>query len=510
MKKRIIALLLSIVLVLGLLAGCAKTSESKTEEPAKTEENAAPEVSTEAGAEPTSLRLIMYGDSTTRRDEFFENEFHDAVLEALNIDFVIEWLPWSEMVGPTITNMLAAGENIAFENILSISDFHTKGYVAAISEDDIKEYMPNYLKMRGENNGFECFKYQGEIYGIPIGNKPYAGRHQSITVRNDILNEVGLDAADIKTYDDLVNAIVKVKEKYPEMTVMRGVDALVHSLGFDLAGVDTGEFVDPYIFVNEMEDGDTVYSYYESDLYKNYVKMVEDWVARGFVTSDVITNPGQDEADWNAGNALMMYGVPGNLIETNLKAVFPNADLKNIKIGDFPYVKTRDYDWGISIAANDSSKIKDWLRLIDWMYKDQETYNFCIYGVEGQDWKMAEDGTIEKLVSDSFWDDWFMEASCYVSFNSSISQENIDAYMANDDGSVISKLSGFTFDPTAVETEVALMDAVKTEYFDAMTYGFFNYDDNYEEAIALLKEAGLDKYVAEYQRQFSEWYAANK
>ena len=39
------------------------------------------------------LRLIFYGDMTARRDEFFKNEFHDAVLEDLNIDLTVEFLP---------------------------------------------------------------------------------------------------------------------------------------------------------------------------------------------------------------------------------------------------------------------------------------------------------------------------------------------------------------------------------------------------------------------------------
>ncbi|MBN2983051.1 DUF3502 domain-containing protein [Cohnella algarum] len=37
--------------------------------------------------------------------------------------------------------------------------------------------------------------------------------------------------------------------------------------------------------------------------------------------------------------------------------------------------------------------------------------------------------------------------------------------------------------------------------------GFVDYEANFPKALEKLKEAGIDKYVAEYQKQFSEWHA---
>ena len=43
-----------------------------------------------------------------------------------------------------------------------------------------------------------------------------------------------------------------------------------------------------------------------------------------------------------------------------------------------------------------------------------------------------------------------------------------------------------------------------------MSLGFLSYDENIDSVIAELKAAGLDTYIAEYQKQFSEFYAQNK
>lgn len=510
--KKFLALLFCIVMVLGLLAACQQTPAetnplAETNKPAESNK---PAETTAPAEEPVKLRLVLYGDNSTRKDEFFKNEFHDKVLKELNIDFTMEWLPWSEMNGSVITNMLASGESFAFENIISLNDFHTKGYLAPVSMDDIAANMPAYLEMREEGgSGFDCAVWKDDIYCIPIGAKAYAGAHQSITVRTDLLEEAGVDWATIKTIDDLHAAIDAVKAIHPEITVMRNSSSLVLSLASSLVpGWACAEKIDPFCFVNELENTDTVYSYYESELYKNFVYLMQEWVKKGYKTEEEFTNAGKTEADWTAGAALMMYGTPGNLVETNIKAAFPDVDLKNIKIGDQPYIKTRDYDWAISFSTNEKDNIPHWLRLINWIYESEENYNFCIYGVEGKDYEVQADGTIKKLVEDTFWDDWFLQASKYVRFDASISQENIDAYMVNDVGSIVSKQSGFTFDKTPVEIEAALLNAVVTEQLAPLSAGFGDYDKDFPAIQKALKEAGIDKYVAEYQRQFSEWKAA--
>lgn len=502
-------MLLALVMVIGL-AACGAKEEPKAEAPATDGPVAdAPVTDAPAADEPVKLRLVLYGEGSTRRDEYFENEFHDRVLEELNIDFTLEWLPWSEMNGPVITNMLASGEAFAFENITTLNDFHTKGFVAEITEDQIQANMPNYLDMRGPNNGFDCISYQGKIYGIPIGEKPYAGHHQAILVRNDLLNEVGYDASDLVDIASLEKALLAVKEKHPDYSVFYGDQSKLSSLAGQLVpGTNVGEVPKGTLaYVNEAESGDTVHSFFESDLFKEYCLMQERWVELGLQGEDILTDPGKVIADWDAGNCIARYATGLATIEFTSNPNFTNDDLKNVKFGDFPFVKVRDYDWGISVSAADAGNIEHWLRLIDWMYSSEEVFNFCVYGVEGKDWEYNEDGTINKLTDALFWDDWFINCSKYIKYDPAISEETIKLYESSDNGSILSKAAGFTFDPTPVETEVALLSAVVTEYFEPMLAGFFSYEENYEDALAALKDAGIDAYMAEYQAQFSAWYA---
>lgn len=510
MNKRAAALVLSVAMVVGtVLTGCgtkapqaAGTSEGSSSTETVTE-------GTQGGNETVSLRMIMYGDMTSRREEYFKKDFHDAVLNDLGIDLTVEFMPWGS--DSTVATMLASGESFAVWNIVSAFDWAAKGYLAEIDESLVQEKLPNLIRVRTENNGFECVKHNNKIYAIPFGSKPYAGRMQTIEVRNDILKQVGYEASEITTYDQLVSAFAAVKEAYPDMRISRSSSYLWNALSSEISdqllSIMSGT---AFTYVDELEDNDKVYSIYESEAYKNLCQLVRQWVKDGYILQDEISNPTQGAADWEAGNCLTMYGTPGAWIDRNLQGVVPDAELTLIQIGDNKMIKNLDYDWGFSISANDQKNVGKWLELFDWMYKDQDTYNFCVYGVEGKDWEYNEDGTIKKLVTDSFFDGWFMQAMEYNIYDKELSQEAIKAYETNDNGSLLSKTAGFSFNSEPVASELAMMTAVWTELIEPMTLGILDYDENYDKMIQQLKKAGLDKYMEEYQRQYSEWYAANK
>lgn len=503
MKKKLVALALTMIMAVTSLTGCGSETAGQTSGGTTQADSGT------SNEETVQLRMIMYGDMTSRREEYFKTDFHDKVLNDLNIDLTVELMPWGS--DSTIGTMLASGEAFAVWNIVSAFDWPSKGYLTAIDENLIQEKCPNLIRVRTENNGFDCVKYDGQIYAIPFGCKPYAGRMQTLEVRNDILKSVGYEASEINTYDQLMDAIAAVREAYPELRILRGSNFLWNAfndvISDQLLSIMSGT---QFAYVDELEDSDQVYSIYESEAFQNLCKITGDWVEKGYIQMDEISNPTQGAADWEAGNCLLMYGTPGALIDTNFKLTVPEAEMSLIRIGDMPFIKNVDYDWGFSISAADAEHVDKWLELFDWMYKDQDTYNFCIYGIEGQDWEYNEDGTINKLVTDSFFDGWFMEAMEYNVYDSSIPQENITAYESNDDGSVLSKTSGFAFDSTPVSSELSMMTAVWTEYLEPMTYGLLDFKENYSTAIEKLKNAGLDKYMEEYQKQYSAWYAENK
>ena len=506
--KKLLAFLLAAGMTLGLLAGCGgngtESSSPETSKPASTAESQEP---SQEAQEKVSLRLVLYGDMTPRREEFFKNEFHDAILNDLNIDLTMEILPWGS--GDVVQNMLASGEAFALNHSLGVNNFESKNYLAEIPEDLIQKYMPEYLEMRGKN-GFECARSNGKIMLVPFGCKAYGGQYRFYTVRKDILEKVGYKAEDVTTTDQLLEVFEAVHQAYPDMRVTMDEDVSYRTVGYALTGIlATPLDSNCFIYVDEKEEGDRVYSFYESDIFKPSCEWNRNLLEKGYIIGDVLTDPGKETADWTAGNGFARAGAPAEIVETGFISKIPGAEITRIRIADTPYVIKKDYDWGIAISASDAEHVDRWLQLFNWMYKDQETYDFCIYGVEGKDYERDADGQINRLVTDVFMEDWFMMADCYQTFPKQISEENIKMYKKSDDAAILSKAAGFLFDSSAVSTEISLVQAAWNEYMVPVRNGYVDYEENYPNAIQKMKEAGLDTVVAEYQKQFSEWYANN-
>lgn len=529
MKKKWIATIVMTAMLCGLLVGCGDAGEAGSSgsggQPSMSDVTDGENVEDSSfGGEDDQreaalttqsvvdkgvikLRFIFYGDMTARREEYFKTDFHDRVLNDLNIDLTVETLPWGS--ANNVATMLASGEAFAcYWNTSSGPDWPSKGYLSPIDYEMIQALCPNLIQARGENNGFECVKYNGEIYGIPFGNRPYSGSTQAFDVRNDILRGCGYEASDIHTYDQLMEVIAAVHEKYPNLRILRSSGFLANALRTELSDQVFGvaDLSPTFAYVDELEEGDQVYSYYESETYKNICRISAEWAELGYISKDELTNPTQGVADWESGNCLFCYGMPGAYISTSLKMANPDAEEKLIVLDGIQKIKGNDYDWGIAISATDGEHTDRWLTLFNWMYQDQEHYNFCVYGVEGKDFVYNEDGTINRLCADSFIDSWFMEAIPYNIYDPSISQESIELYINWDNDAVTAKSTGFQFDSSPVSSELAMMTAVYDEMLKPMSIGLLDFDKNYADAVKQLKDAGLDAYLAEYQRQFTEWY----
>lgn len=158
------------------------------------------------------------------------------------------------------------------------------------------------------------------------------------------------------------------------------------------------------------------------------------------------------------------------------------------------------YEYNEDLITNPTQPLADWYA------------GNClqVYGVEDKDYERDENGTITKLVTDNFFEDWFVSCTKYKQFDPSIPEEKVERYKHLDDDAQISKCMGFVFDSSNVTAEVAAITAVYDEYLKPMSKGLLDYDENIDMVIEKLKKAGIDKYVEEVQRQFSEFYADNQ
>lgn len=524
MRKKGVAVLLALALAASALTGCGKSAseEGRADAPAAPAESAeqAPETKAEEQAEekgdPASLRLVMYGEAGSRNTDFFKNEFHDRVMEELNLDVSIDYVPWGG--NDQIATMCASGEKFAFMMTNTLATFPTwgqSGYFATFDREMIDRVAPAYLEARLGNNTFSAAKYNGEIVLIPVGGSVYSSMYDNFCIRNDILKEVGMDVSDIHTYDDLVAALEAVHEAKPEFALVKDVKHLIR--GLDSVYGDGAIFDEAspteLAVVNLADDSDEVINWLESDYFADLCHLAEEWYEKGFITVEHVTDQSVYETAYNNGECLTGFGstnvIYNHKVYTNGEEV-EDGDMRYLKLDDNPYFITKDYDWAWAVSSADQDNVENYMRLFNWIYESEENYLFSLYGVEGTDYEFDEDGTIVRSTTDGLLYDWMFRTFYY----EPISEEKFDAgeiaqYMDLDGGAIINKRTGFVFDNSAVTTEEALLTAIVQEKVKPIAYGISSYDDQFPAVLEELKAAGLDKYVEEYQRQFSE-FMANK
>jgi putative aldouronate transport system substrate-binding protein len=161
-------------------------------------------------------------------------------------------------------------------------------------------------------------------------------------------------------------------------------------------------------------------------------------------------------------------------------------------------------------------------KFINLLYTDKFVWDCLIFGAEGQDYEWNEDHTKIRypegldfnsvpyncmyscgMIGNGF--DFFLE---YESGNETGSNGEYGKILFEQAG--VPPLYGFIPNNENVMNETTAVSNVVEQYVNVLTYGDVNPDEKYPEFLAALKDAGIDKIVADYQAQADEWVKLNK
>lgn len=461
-----------------------------------------------ADEDPTEVTLILYGEESARMSEFAANELHDRVLEEINVDLEIQYLPWSEYAGGKTELMLSSGEKfVTYTDTAFLSKCVAKGCYADLT-DVYEENAQDLLANCGGEEAFDTWRVDGRLYALPFGNKPNAGENYLLMAREDILKEVGME--DRKTIEDVEQFWTLAHEKYPNMLGLSrgGMNPMILNGAFDS---DRDVYrLNGFVATdgNQPDSGD-VWSFYESDEYKQACEIAHRWYEMGIIPSYMLSNGSQCDAEFYNANALFTIGASYRVYEYQdiLIKANPNAVMKNYYLGDAatkPLMSRGAYSTAFAVSANvEDDELAGYVKLINLFQSSQEWVDFLLYGVEGTDYTLSADGQVEPINTDVLVDTWLPDNINFKRYPTWATEEQIATYENWNEGCIPQKDIGFAFDLTPVSTEYAQLQAVEQEYFNPMTSGIISYEEGYEDAVKKLKDAGIDTFVEEYQRQFT-------
>ena len=152
------------------------------------------------------------------------------------------------------------------------------------------------------------------------------------------------------------------------------------------------------------------------------------------------------------------------------------------------------------------------MKFIELVNTNKELYNLFCFGIEGKHYKKDDAGHVIADPNSGYFQnnsDW-MFGNQFNAYILSGNEDNIweETKKLNDEA-VEYPLSGFTFDNSNVTAEMTAIDTVNSQ-FSVLNKGAQNPDEYFEDFKERQKEAGVDKVLAEYQRQIDEFLANKK
>jgi putative aldouronate transport system substrate-binding protein len=458
--------------------------------------------------------LIFYGDKTDRMSEFMSKNMPEFLRQKnININIDLQVLSWGDYAGSQVELRYASGEDFATMTDMGfMARCIAKGYILDIT-DLIEKYGAS-LKQEIEKASFDAFSFNGRNYALPLGNKPNASEWFAVTLRQDLLEEVGMKK--VATIEDVERFYIESKKLHPDFVGWSG-GSPSDTYGFcRMVSYDISEknmlFLNELVFTDASADDDIVYSYFESEEFNKYAAIARRWNQMGIIDQQVASDGTIVGSKFNVGQALFRNGnagLPWEEIHIVRNSV-PTAKLKSYFIGNSkgrPRVSRGTYSTGFQVSSN--AKYPDaYIEIFNQLYADRESYDFMSYGVEGVDYTLDGNGKfISRSTGQIFINDWASNlASKWLRFNNDIDDDIIYDYQHWNDGAILQKDIGFIFDLEPVKVEYAQIQSVISEYVPPIAMGFAEYNRVYPELLRRLKNAGIDKYMVEYQRQFSAFY----
>ena len=484
--KKVIAMVLTAGLCTAMLGGCGQSGSSNA-----TTENAA---AAAASGEKTVVTYLRPGTEVDHNAELVQaiNDKLDA--DGTGLQLEIMYIP-SDVFQDKVSLMLSTGE--AFDLLCVMEDqkpftsFVASEGIMPITQyvnqsENLKRVIPDYM--------WDAATINGEIYTIP---------DNCITIRREKLEEFGLE--DPQTMDDLLNMCEVFTKNWDGPNKPVVIPLYKEPFTYLFRTLDTYPFTvqKDLIFIDQQGN---VKNWMETDEFRQCADFFHKLYQGGYVPEDVLS------AGWSSWNTMLT----GDFIwvdqcqlwdtEQVWKERIPGVQLDTIYLNQkAPQFRSSSFRNDTAVSAT-SEHPEAAVKFMDWMYSSQENYDLMVYGVEGLTWNDAGNGLYTKNdPAFEFNADWMIGNLDYVRYQEGTYDKFIEIMGIEKPDAVNSVALNFVFDPANVADEYAACQAEVEQSIYPIKLGLVSYEEGYENALARMKAAGIDKVIEEYQKQLNAY-----
>jgi putative aldouronate transport system substrate-binding protein len=451
------------------------------------------------------VKLVFYYPNTVSADDQLVNDEVNKILpKAINATVklnVVDWGAYTEKM-----NMIIAAQepyDICFT--ASWANPPTQRILnGAYSQIDplfqyapkLKELVPAYL--------WGITKYRGKIYTIP--NYQFNSMSVAYYIQKRFIDKYGFNInsvpkeAGFETLKALEPLLEKIKNGEPGIYPLRQAN---YGFGLDPENPNGGVPVGlsgGLVAINPTTG--KAFNYLTTAWDKATKAKMHELYLKGYIRKD-IASVTEDQADMDNNKYAFTAG-----------AYYPGAEdtfSSKVEVVAVPLMKgiiSARAGTDTMLAISRTSKNPDKaIMFIQELWTNSNLKNTIIFGIEGTHYKKIADNQIEFIKDGKYQQNaakWEM-GTVFNSYLTSSEKPGIyEKLLAMEKVAESSKLSGFTFDPTSVKTELAQLVAVEQE-INSLSKGQLDPESYMPKMLDKVEKAGVQKVINEVQKQYDEW-----
>ncbi|BFH62655.1 ABC transporter substrate-binding protein [Paenibacillus azoreducens] len=504
-KKKASLISLALVLLLSVVLSACGSNEGGKSSNASNEEAAVQSDGTIDASKLDPVKLKMYLIGPNQKDlPKVQEEINKYLTEKINATIEINMIDWGDY-SQRMQVITSSGENydIAFTSSWAFDYLPNVSKGAFKPLNDLLDKYGKGIKEELDPRFLEGTKVNGVNYGVPA-NKELA---QQFVWRfnKKYLDKYKLDISKVTTLEDLEPLLKTIKDNEPADITPLAVPKtfkpylpVAYPLGDEIPiamYLDTKDFK----FINILESPEL----------KSALTTMRKYYTAGYLREDVATLEGIDNI--KTGKWLVDREITQPYAELGWSR---NAgyDIVTRPMQD-PVIYTSSAAGSMMAISAYSKNPERAMMFLNLLNTDVKLRNMIQYGLEGVHYKKLEDPYIEDMpaMQENYAMPGFALGNMYLTYlHEGEPKDKWEAFKKFNSSAVVAPTFGFNFNTDPVKTEVAAITNVAKEFIPALYTGSVDPGEYLQKAEQKFKDAGIDKVIAEAQKQFDEWKAQNK
>ena len=367
---------------------------------------------------------------------------------------------------------------------------------------DMQKSIPDYM--------WNATKIKGKIYAVPAAES--ATYQAAFIINKKFTDECNFDVSKAVGIKGMMPLFEMVKAKHPDYL---GLQCWPKALPADK--IDT--FIDwKFPGAVRMDDPNCkAINQWEDKDWIDWLKQYREMYVKGFLPKDGhIANAPEPSQKFDNGKMVSFVDLYSPYCDfwNSLAKKFPCV---SVKVCEKPVITTSGSTGSLLAISAASKNPERAMKFINLLYTDKSLQNLLAYGIEGTHYEKVSDNVIklkDRLLKDGYklnagWCGAKQNLLYDVDTDMPAKLKDPAAYkktIADYEATAIkSPALGFWFDPEPVKSEVSSLTSISEQYAFILFAGAADVEPTLKELNDKMKDAGLDKVIAEMQKQLDEW-----